>query len=348
MLFMCFLVLTNAQLTITYESLPQPGDTFAMRYTDNPILNIGTPQSSIQHFDFTNLENDSMKFATYGITANLSFAAEYPESNLYTWGSSALYGGPGSPVPGVGWGWMFFRTDEEGMSVVGYRTGESPNIVTALQTPSLFIMKTPFTYNNMNSQNSQWSVFMNANLSDIDTVYTSFSSTDLLCDAWGTLSTPLEQNLDVIRVREFTVSVDSIYGKIANTVVWKTELKRDTVLNYLFYNPSKRHPIVSVFCRPDESFIGAEYLWYSDLHTSINSIKENKIKCYPNPTDNYIYIEGLSPKSNYDIFDLQGKKVLEGTLNEFSKINLSSLKSGVYFISLKNSKESFVKKIVIK
>lgn len=127
---MCFLALTNAQLTITYESLPQPGDTFAMRYTDNPILNIGTPQSSIQHFDFTNLENDSMKFATYGITANLSFAAEYPESNLYTWGPSALYGGPGSPVPGVGWGWMFFRTDEEGMSVVGYRTGESPNIVT--------------------------------------------------------------------------------------------------------------------------------------------------------------------------------------------------------------------------
>lgn len=345
---MCFFAFIDAQLSITHESLPQPGDTFAMRYTHNPVLNIGTPQSSVQHFDFTNLENDSMKFASYGITANLPFAAEYPESNLYTWGPSALYGGPGSPVPGVGWGWMFFNTNEEGMSVVGYRTGEAPNIVTAMQTPSLFLMKTPFTYDNIHSQSSQWSVLMNENPSDVDTVYTSFASTNILCDAWGTLSTPLEQNLDVIRVREYTVSVDSIYGKMGSTIVWKSEFRRDTVLNYLFYTPSKRHPIASVFCRPDESLIGAEYLWYSDLHTSISFFDKNKIKCYPNPADTYVFIEGISLNSNYDIFDLQGKIVLKGTSNEFAKIDVSGLKSGVYFISCSNSNESFVKKIVKK
>lgn len=347
-IFLCFFALTNAQITITQVSLPQPGDTFALRYSHHPDLNFGTAQATSQHFDFTNLSNDSLKFASYGITANLPFAAEYPESNLYTWGPSILYGGPGTSIPGVGWGWMFFRTDEEGMSVVGYRSGDVPNVLVAWQTPALFIVKTPCTYDNTYSQNSQWSVLMDASPADVDTVYTSFSSTELLCDAWGTLSTPIDQNLDAIRVREFTVSVDSIYGKMGNVIIWKTEFRRDTVLNYLFYTPSKRHPIVSVFCRPNETVIGAEYLWYSNLYNSIGSIDENKVKWYPNPTDSYINIEGLTQNSKYGIFDLQGKKVLSGSLNEFSKIDLSAIPSGVYFISLSKSKERFVEKIVKK
>ncbi len=341
-----FVLFSNAQITITHQSLPQPGDTFAMRYSHYPVINIGTPLSTSQHFDFSDLENDSLKFATYGITSQLPFANEYPESNLYTWGPSVLYGGPGTPVPGVAWGWMLFKTDVDGMSVVGYRTGDAPNILTANQTPPLVLMKTPFTYGNSHTQNSHWSVYLDSNPADVDTIYTSFANSNLLCDAWGTITTPTDQNMDVIRIREYKISVDSIYGKIGSMIVWKTELRRDTVLNYQFYSPSKRHPIVTIFCQPDETVYGVQYLWYSDLYNSIESNIEKSINCFPNPVQNYIYIEGSSLHSYYEIIDLQGKTVLHGQLAISNIIDLSSLKSGIYFLSIRNSSEKYLKKII--
>lgn len=331
----------KSQITVNHEALPQPGDTFAMRYSYNSTINIGTPNASSQYFDFTSLGNDSLKFATYGITSQLPFAAEYPQSNLYTWGPSILYGGPGTPVPGVAWGWMLFRTDVEGMSVVGYRTGDAPNMLTATQTPPLMLMKTPFTYDNSFQQNSQWSVFMDKNPADVDTIYTSFVNSNLLCDAWGTLSTPIDQNLDVIRIREYRISVDSIYGKIGSMVVWKTEFKRDTVLNYQFYSPSKRHPVVTVFCYPDETPYGAEYLWYSDLHNSVADFNKSTIRIFPNPANNFINLEGIQPQTSFEIYDLTGKIITKGNLENSQKIDIQSIKQGVYFLMVesRNSRE---------
>ncbi len=220
--------IAKGQVIITHEALPQPGDTFALRFDANPSVLIGSPSVASQYWDFTTLAEDSMKFATYGLTSTLPFASAFPTSNLYTYGPSALYGGPGTPMNYIQWGWMMFNTSTEGMSVEGYRMGEVPNAIEDHHDVSLMLAKTPFTINDSYSQNSKWTVTCNRvqGVGDIDTIYTSYISSNLFCDAWGTISTPTESNVNVVRLKEFRISVDSVFATTnngtGNIVVWKS------------------------------------------------------------------------------------------------------------------------------
>ncbi|WP_411767039.1 T9SS type A sorting domain-containing protein [Winogradskyella sp. A3E31] len=60
------------------------------------------------------------------------------------------------------------------------------------------------------------------------------------------------------------------------------------------------------------------------------------IKIYPNPTKQFILINGLEA-FNYQVITLQGKKLLEGNYTSgLDKIDVSSLSSGMYIISISN------------
>ena len=58
----------------------------------------------------------------------------------------------------------------------------------------------------------------------------------------------------------------------------------------------------------------------------------NLFDVYPNPTTNEITISNLSQETIYSIKNLDGKIILNGKTNEL--INVSSLKSGIYFITI--------------
>ncbi len=70
--------------------------------------------------------------------------------------------------------------------------------------------------------------------------------------------------------------------------------------------------------------------------SSILALKEidhlNSFEVYPNPATNEITISNLSQEIIYSIKNLDGKIILNGKTNEL--INVSSLKSGIYFISI--------------
>ncbi|MGI6321472.1 MAG: T9SS type A sorting domain-containing protein [Bacteroidales bacterium] len=322
----------KAQFTLNHTDLPQPGDTFALRYSHTPDINFGSPSSEAQHFDFSDLEFDSLKFATYGITSEMDFADEFPESNLFTYGPSVMYGGPGSTVPTLGWGWMLFRTDEDGMDIIGYRMENSPQDIIIKENPPLKLIKTPCTYGDIFSPTSHWTQEFSEVASDPDTVYKSHKQVSLNCDAWGTISTPIDENLEVIRINEFKITVDSIYAKVAGNIVWKGEFKRDTSNTYMFFATEKRHPVVTVFCKHDNSIIGAEYLYYSKLYNAIEKNNSHNIKIFPNPANKQIWIEN-GHNSQYEIYDLEGKIVLLGKMDS-DIIDISRLKTGFYLIKL--------------
>lgn len=70
----------------------------------------------------------------------------------------------------------------------------------------------------------------------------------------------------------------------------------------------------------------------------------NNIRIYPNPARELIYIRGINESLNYQIFDITGKLVINGKLNNDSEyINVSTLNNGVYFIKVKNT----INKIII-
>jgi Secretion system C-terminal sorting domain len=87
---------------------------------------------------------------------------------------------------------------------------------------------------------------------------------------------------------------------------------------------------------------------YGDCSTlSNNEIESDKIKIFPNPAFNKIYIEGLDSYYKYSImiFDMNGKIVLESIQNQ-GDIDISSLNHGIYICQIQVGKNKIVKKII--
>jgi len=86
-----------------------------------------------------------------------------------------------------------------------------------------------------------------------------------------------------------------------------------------------------------------EYTAPSVLSVSEPSIAPIKITAYPNPFTDYINIINIMPKSLVMLHDIYGKKIYSDQSSEVSenhKINMSSLKKGVYFLIVKNKNRS--------
>lgn len=65
---------------------------------------------------------------------------------------------------------------------------------------------------------------------------------------------------------------------------------------------------------------------------------EFKMKMYPNPTSDKIFIESKEKISEVKVFDTKGKLLLTKTENVISEINLDELPAGIYFIKAKSEK----------
>jgi hypothetical protein len=59
---------------------------------------------------------------------------------------------------------------------------------------------------------------------------------------------------------------------------------------------------------------------------------------YPNPAINYIRVLGFSEKANYSIYNLLGKKVGKGIVENDEDITIQNLSNGAYFIIIENAK----------
>ena len=61
------------------------------------------------------------------------------------------------------------------------------------------------------------------------------------------------------------------------------------------------------------------------------------------PAVESLYIDGVTENSEYVIYDISGKAIDEGTLL-INKVDVSSLKTGMYFIETESGKTKFIKK----
>ena len=83
------------------------------------------------------------------------------------------------------------------------------------------------------------------------------------------------------------------------------------------------------------------------VNLSIDDVQlDNQIVVYPNPANDYIFIENLSnEKSTYQLCDIQGNVYQKGVLNKQAQFNLSKFSSGLYFLKIETSKGNIIKKI---
>ncbi|HRD06718.1 MAG TPA: T9SS type A sorting domain-containing protein, partial [Saprospiraceae bacterium] len=70
-------------------------------------------------------------------------------------------------------------------------------------------------------------------------------------------------------------------------------------------------------------------------------------RVYPNPFTDNVIIENIKDYEKYSIEDLNGKKVLKGSLTEKLKIDASFLPSGAYYLTLSGRNELKTQRLML-
>ncbi len=81
----------------------------------------------------------------------------------------------------------------------------------------------------------------------------------------------------------------------------------------------------------------------------VSEIKESKvdIKIYPNPADNFIFIDDNKISDRIEIFDSKGNLITSQKIMD-NKLDISNLERGIYFFKIKKDGKIFVEKIIKK
>lgn len=88
-------------------------------------------------------------------------------------------------------------------------------------------------------------------------------------------------------------------------------------------------------------------LTYTDV-VSVETYTQNKISIYPNPAKVTVNISNVL-NSNIRINDISGKTVyVKNNCSEKEQINISMLKSGMYFITIQNNNQFITEKLIVK
>jgi spore coat protein H len=87
---------------------------------------------------------------------------------------------------------------------------------------------------------------------------------------------------------------------------------------------------------------------YQPLATTNAASSAAGFQLYPNPTSGYLYVQAASSAAQFDIQDMNGRRVLQTTLPGGSaRLDISSLPQGVYLARLSVTSGVAVKKLVI-
>ncbi|MGH1383759.1 T9SS type A sorting domain-containing protein [Kordia sp.] len=82
---------------------------------------------------------------------------------------------------------------------------------------------------------------------------------------------------------------------------------------------------------------------------SVDELSSTQIKMYPNPVKDILYIKlDKSELINIQLIDIHGKQILTKTATDKQiELNVSSLKSGIYFLKLSSDTAQLTKKIIV-
>ena len=234
----------NAQITITGNDLPKSGRVNLLSHDTLSNPNVGVASSNAQTWDFTAVNSNYPQVTSYSSTSPFNqYASSFPTANIYAYGPSYLYGAlaGAAPINYSNFGYMFLSSDVNGLSVIGYKSAYG----LTHQVQKEVILQTPAHLNDTYNDTSYWEVFFNHNPADIDTIYKSSVQKTLTVDAFGSMTTAFG-TFDVLRVWEHFVKIDSVFASLSGTVLYKTEMLRDTINNFHFWANGIGYPIAIV------------------------------------------------------------------------------------------------------
>ncbi len=331
--------MSNAQITINQNDFASVGVTITL--TDdtlpNPLLDLGTPGTD-KTWDFTMLNNTGMYQYFFQDVANTPFAASFPNANL--------------AIDIVGTGFFFYlHKSPTALNAVG-QAGDllgTGNDIALLLNPYDKIIEFPSTY--LSAYNSTMSydqtIYYNQNVQgfQVDSIrMKSIEEKTSVVDAWGTVTT-IEGSFPSIRQKTKIEKTDTVWG-LVNTGMSTMWVEFETDFNidddYSWFANGIGMPIVEVkYDTATNGAIKASWvlttLTRNDNDDIVNGNSELPINIYPNPAQDFVYIN--APKYTQaaaSLYDCLGKLIETYEFNNYQQIAIpvQNLKNGVYMLDV--------------
>ena len=156
---------------------------------------------------------------------------------------------------------------------------------------------------------------------------------------------------NLISKHEFTYDLNG--NETKNIGYLKSKFSSEWILretNESIYN-SNGNLKQKIILNDQSNIVNRSTWYYSDVDTSITApASAGELKTFPNPASEYITfnIEDASQPASVELFDMHGKKVVTQMLPESKQIEVSQLKSGMYFYKIRQGNKIYKGKVVVK
>jgi hypothetical protein len=156
-------------------------------------------------------------------------------------------------------------------------------------------------------------------------------------DGWGSVNY-FGTTYNALRIKTTINASDSIYVDLLG---FGFQFDRPEVVEYKFMVHEFMVPLVQV------NYTAGVNSGILVVAGPMSVIEANapQFVVYPNPTTNYLSVQCENAYNvPYAVFDMNGKRVLEGMFSDNSQIEVSSLSNGLYFMKTAMSETYFLKK----
>jgi hypothetical protein len=156
-------------------------------------------------------------------------------------------------------------------------------------------------------------------------------------DGWGTVNY-FGMAYNALRVKTTINASDSIYVDLLG---FGFQFDRPEAIEYKFLVQEFMVPLVQV------NYNGGANSGVLVASQPIGVIESSapQLAVFPNPTADYLTVQWKNANNvAYAIFNMEGKRVLEGSLSDNSQIEVNALANGLYFLKTASSETYFLKK----
>ena len=317
-----------AQITVDATDMPQVGHSYISQNILDFIIIDATLTGASYNWDFSSVIGLSRDTLNPVSVSSTPLAYQFFFNNMILYPDHvADYAIASQDIDGAGVvslteRFEYFRDDASGHKITGF--GANINgIPTSVKYDQIdIIYDFPMDYGNNSGSDASYLI----SVPTLGTYGQDFSRSKVV-DGWGTVSTPYG-TFDCLRVKTTLTTTDTLY---IDALGVGSSIPRGTEYIYDWIAKGEGIPVFTAIANAAGVVTEASYL--TEHLTSTESYTASSIRLFPNPTFGQIKIES-DLRGNYLLFDLTGKLIKKDVYEVFTKIDLSTFKSGFYIITL--------------
>lgn len=329
----------HAQIIIDEGDMPSAGNSY-VRANASPLTDLDFEQTGeSQVWDYSSLESTGLTSTDCISITEAPFLYQFLFNNPLSPDYQATYAVAGEGIDfGFGFAleefFQFNKVSTTAFSAVGFGATLNGIPVPAGTNPIDVIYSLPMTMNSTHVNYSEW------NIEVPETgAYTLKQDRSYSVDGYGTLILP-DGEYEVLKLTMNIDAVDSIY---INQFDFSFEIPRSSV-EYQWIAKEEGLPVLQV-----NTLLGATTsIAYktNDVPDNIQKSEKAEVRAFPNPSSDYLFIEGLESGAKYEIIDLQGRLIQNGQItSNLDFIDLKDMANGSYLLRVLPSTSSAISSI---